>query len=286
MIKTIFYNLKRRIILFLTNRYINEYLSKLYIAEIHKRLRETNKNLYALDGYKVYSQNDEDGIIESIFRDIGIKNKLFCEIGIGDTIENNTHNLILSDWKGLWIDINAKHIKKLQKKIKKKQNKLDIFIKRITPDNINKVIISSNIMNRNMEIDFFSIDIDSYDLQCLENLDVISPRLICVEYNAKIRQKIKLDINKIKNFTWEYDDYFGSSLLSINSIMEKKQYKLIATNITGSNAFFVKNELIHLTKTKKQNIKDLYSPPNFELFNYSVTHAPTNKYLIDKLNEQ
>ena len=54
-------------------------MSKLYIAEIHKKLKETNKNLYALDGYKVYSQNDEDGIIESIFRDIGIKNKLLVE---------------------------------------------------------------------------------------------------------------------------------------------------------------------------------------------------------------
>ena len=67
--------------------------------------------------------------------------------------------------------------------------------------------------------------------------------------------------------------------------MRQKGYKLIATNITGSNAFFVKNELIHLTKTKDQTVEDLYSPPNFELFNYNVTHAPTNKYLVDKLNE-
>ena len=94
-------------------------MSKLYVAEIHKKLKETNKNLYALDGYKVYSQNDEDGIIESIFRDIGIKNKLFCEIGIGDTIENNTHNLLLNNWRGLWVDINKKYIKKLKITAKK-----------------------------------------------------------------------------------------------------------------------------------------------------------------------
>ena len=285
MIKTILYNLKKRISLFLTNRYIDEYLSKLYIAEIHKRLRDTNKNLYALDGYKVYSQNDEDGIINSIFNDIGVTNKLFCEIGIGDTVENNTHNLLLNDWTGLWIDINGKHIKKLKKKISKNQNKLDFIINKITPTNINQFIISSEKIRKNNEIDFFSIDIDSYDLQCLEQLDAITPRLICVEYNSKIRQNIKLKINEIKNFKWEYDDYFGSSLLSINSIMDKKGYKLVATNITGSNAFYVKKELSVLTKTNNQNIKDLYSPPNFELFNFNVTHAPTNKYLINKLNE-
>ncbi len=68
-------------------------------------------------------------------------------------------------------------------------------------------------------------------------------------------------------------------------MLEKKGYKLIATNITGSNAFFVKNELAKLTKTKNQTVEDLYSPPNYDLFNYNVTHAPTNKYLIDKLND-
>lgn len=285
MIKTIIYNLKRKIILFLNNRNINEYLSKLYINEIHKKLKDTNRNLYALDGYKIYSQNDEDGIIESIFKDIGIKNKLFCEIGIGNTIENNTHNLILNSWTGLWIDINPKFIIRLRNKIKKNSKILDLIISNITPHNINSIIRKSQKFNKITEIDFFSIDIDSYDLACIKELEILSPRVICIEYNSKVRPQSKIKINEIKNFKWEYDDYFGSSLKSIDEVMQKKGYKLIATNITGSNAFYIKNKLIELCKTKDQSLEDLYSPPNFELFNYSVTHATTNKYLIDKLNE-
>tara|TARA_B100000212_G_C27253706_1_gene481354 strand:- start:11 stop:868 length:858 start_codon:yes stop_codon:yes gene_type:complete len=285
MIKTILYNIKRRIILFLNNRYINEYLSKLYINEIHKKLKETNRNLYALDGYKIYSQNDEDGIIDSIFKDIGITNKLFCEIGIGNTIENNTHNLILNNWSGLWIDVNPKFINKLEKKIKKNSKALDLIVSKITPKNINSIIKKSQKFNKIKEIDFLSIDIDSYDIACIKELETLSPRLICIEYNSKIRPPTKLKINKIKNFKWEYDDYFGSSLRSIDEVMQKKGYKLIATNITGSNAFYLKNKLIIFSKTKDQTLEELYSPPNFELFNYSVSHAPTNKYLIDKLNE-
>ena len=72
----------------------------------------------------MYSQNDEDGIIESIFNDIGIKNKIFCEIGIGNCIENNTHYLLLKDWKGTWIDSRSKYIKKLKSKINPNQKKL------------------------------------------------------------------------------------------------------------------------------------------------------------------
>ena len=73
MFNTIFYNLIRKIKLFLTNKTNNEFLSKLYIEEIHKKLKKKNVNQYALKGFKVYSQNEEDGIIEAIFDDIGKK---------------------------------------------------------------------------------------------------------------------------------------------------------------------------------------------------------------------
>ena len=117
MFKTILFNLTRRLKLFLTNKTNNEFVSKLYIEEIHKRLEEKKVNQYALKGFKVYSQNEEDGIIEDIFNDIGIKNKIFCEIGIGNCIENNTHYLILKGWSGLWVDYKKKHISKLKRKL-------------------------------------------------------------------------------------------------------------------------------------------------------------------------
>ena len=100
----------------------------------------------------------------------------------------------------------------------------------------------------------------------------------------KVGKDVNADIKKINNFSWAYDDYTGSSLKSINEVLVKKGYTLIATNITGSNAFFVSNDLVIKCKTKGQTLNQLYSPSNYELFNYNVAHAPTNKYLIDKLN--
>ena len=288
MIKTILYNLVRKLKLFLTNKTNNEFLSKLYVEEIHKRIREKKVNQYALSGFKVYSQNEEDGIIEEIFNDIGTTNKIFCEIGIGDCVENNTHYLLLKDWEGIWIDARSKYINNLKRRINPNQKILNLEIKKIDKNNINDIVKETNIIKniKNKEIDFFSIDIDSYDIDCVKSLKVINPRLICIEYNSKFKENIKLDIKKIEDFTWKFDDYMGSSLKSINDIMIKKDYSLIATNITGSNAFFVRNDLVNKCKTYGQNLKELYSPPNFELFNYNVAHAPTNKYLIDKLNAE
>ncbi len=58
----------------------------------------------AAHGFKVYSQSDEDGIIETICNRLQLDGGTFVEIGCGNGHENNTHYLLLKDWKGIWID--------------------------------------------------------------------------------------------------------------------------------------------------------------------------------------
>jgi hypothetical protein len=59
-------------------------------------LQERLKNQLYLEryGYKVYSQNDEDGIIEEIFNRINTTNKVFVEFGVGNGLESNCHFLL------------------------------------------------------------------------------------------------------------------------------------------------------------------------------------------------
>src|SRR5712692_7083734 len=58
-------------------------------------------------GYKVYSQNDEDGIIAEIFRRIGTTSRTFVEFGVETGIECNTVKLLIEGWRGLWIEADA-----------------------------------------------------------------------------------------------------------------------------------------------------------------------------------
>src|SRR5437763_5778732 len=57
-------------------------------------------------GYKVYSQNDEDGIIAEIFRRIGTTDRSFVEFGVETGIECNTVKLLIEGWQGLWLAAN------------------------------------------------------------------------------------------------------------------------------------------------------------------------------------
>src|ERR1700758_747686 len=69
----------------------------------NKYRNETRLERY---GFKVYSQCDEDGIIQEIFNRIGLTSSTFVEFGVGNGLENNTLKLLLEGWSGLWIEGN------------------------------------------------------------------------------------------------------------------------------------------------------------------------------------
>jgi hypothetical protein len=57
------------------------------------KLKERLKNPLYLErfGYKVYSQNDEDGYIDEIFNRIKTTNKTFVKFGVQNGLESNCH---------------------------------------------------------------------------------------------------------------------------------------------------------------------------------------------------
>jgi len=266
-----------------------EISSKILIMKIKNEIKKNNLPSYILDGYKVYSQNDEDGIINSIFNDVGVDNKIFIEIGVGNGIENNTHNLLLQDWNGVWIDSSTNNISKIKKFIIE-NDKLIISNKRITMENINEVIETSLLKMSNYknekDVDFFSIDIDSIDIFCINKLEVVKPKVICIEYNSLFPPPMKITINNNYKEDWSHDDYHGASLSYICNILAKKGYKLVSCNITGLNAFFVNVEYHEKCKTKDLSPHQLYMPPNYNLFRNYQTHKPTLKFLKDKLDSR
>src|SRR5687768_16331789 len=135
-------------------------------------------------GGKIYSQNDEDGIIREIFHRIGTTNKIFVEFGIGNGLENNTLALLFDDWQGLWIDASSTSIANIRNHFSPviKSGKLKVTESFITMSNIND-LISSDITQS--EIDLLSVDIDGNDYHVLQAISCIRPRVIMIEYNAK-----------------------------------------------------------------------------------------------------
>jgi len=241
-------NFLKKLILKLSSRkeilQINKNLSNIIVNQIINSPKYQNKKNLLKHGYKVFSQQDEDGIIDEIFKRIGSGKKKFVEMGIETGIQCNTSNLLFQDWSGLWIECNEKSVEKIKENFSEyiKKN-LKVHCEKINPKNINDLL--SIYFERNEEIDLLSIDIGVHTFHVLEKIEVIKPRVVVVEYNAKYGPLIDWTVEYDINAEWDNTDYFGASLYSFEKMLKKKDYFLVGCNITGVNAFFVRKDQLN-----------------------------------------
>ncbi len=198
-------------------------------------------------GFRIFSQNDEDGILLFIFSVIGTKNKVFIEIGTGDGIECNCANLAINlGWHGIFIDGNEKALA-VGKEIYGIHPDTRIFpplfkAALVNRENINKIISDAGFKG---EVDFLSIDIDGMDYWIWEAIDCVDPRLVAVEINGKFGTR-SITVPYDSNWTYDsekYPHYHGASLTAFQKLAKKKNYRLIGTNRFGFNAFFLRNDI-------------------------------------------
>lgn len=228
-------------------------------------------------GYKVYSQSDEDGIIEEIFNRIGTKSKIFVELGVGNGTECNTHYLIHKGWSGLWIDGDKKMMKEAQNLFERPitKGRLRIHNEFINIKNVNEIIGGRNGING--EVDLLSIDIDGNDYWIWEKITCINPRVVVIEYNAKFPPNHEWIMKYNESHVWLRDDQQGASLKSLELLGQKMGYQLVGTNFTGINAFFVKVEMANDLFPKPAIAENLYNCTRWNI-QYSSGH-PSKKYI-------
>jgi hypothetical protein len=229
-------------------------------------------------GFKVYSQCDEDGIIQEIFNRIGLQSSTFVEFGVQNGLENNTLKLLLEGWNGLWIEGNERYVAQINKRFNDVLTAGRLRAKGafITRENINNLIGEYF----DGEIDLLSIDTDGNDVHILESIDVITPRVIVIEYNGKFPPPLNIAQRYDPEYRWNGSDYSGSSLVAITKVADRKGYSLVGCNIIGSNAFFVRNDLLGDRFEAPFTADNHYQPTRFFLLSTfpSGHHADWRPY--------
>ncbi len=209
-------------------------------------------------GFSVYSQNDEDGIIQEIFHRIGSRSKIFVEFGAGDGLQNNTAYLLMQGWNGLWIEGNRSCVKKIcnvyAKALSSSQLKIENTF--ITKDNID-CLISKHYTG---EIDLLSVDIDGNDYYVWQNIKCVNPRVVIAEYNGKFPPPCTYCMPYNEKHVWDGSDIMGMSLQCATDLAESLGYKLVGTNLSGVNAFFVRKDLVQDLFVCQSTAIHLYNP--------------------------
>src|SRR5258706_806953 len=173
-------------------------------------------------GYKIYSQNDEDGIIQEIFKRIGIDTATFIEFGVGVGIECNTAKLLVDSWKGLWIEANHDAVTLINRNILPSYGNLTVKEAKVTAENIND-LIGGYVTG---QVDLLSIDIDFNDYWIWKAINVIKPRVVVIEYNSALRPPLSLAVRYYADAGWDMTKYFCAFLLAVVRLWRGKRYKI------------------------------------------------------------
>jgi hypothetical protein len=216
-------------------------LAQLWADELAKPRHADPKRLLRY-GFKVYSQADEDGIIQEIFRRVGTTNRTFIEFGVEAGLECNTAKLLLEGWNGLWIEASSPYVAAIRNNARGyiEGSQLKLIESLVTAENINKLIASAGLGG---EIDLLGIDIDNNDYWVWKAIDAVNPRVVAIEYNPTLRPPLSLVVPYRPDAQWDGTNYFGASLEALVRLARSKGYRIVGCNISGGNAFFVRNDL-------------------------------------------
>jgi hypothetical protein len=109
--------------------------------------------------FRLWSQNEEDGIIVGLFEHAGTTNRRFVEIGSGRSGGNAALLAFECGWSGVMIDIVPEAIESLRRRFSHNPGVVGVAAA-VSPENINQLLADHGFTG---EVDLLSIDLDSYD---------------------------------------------------------------------------------------------------------------------------
>ena len=237
-------------------------------TERHWRLKvEGSCNPLLHKGQKFYSQNDEDGIISAIIGRINIGRGVFVDYGCGDGLENNTVQLLMRGWSGIWVGAADLSIR-----VPTSSRKLRFEQQWVTRDNCIDIIRRGIQAIGASDVNLISMDLDGNDWFIVQTIlqHGFQPDVFVVEYNGKFPLPIRFKIDYDPAHVWTGGDYWGASLQSFIDLFELFGFRLVCCNVTGANAFFVAGRHAHLFADVPADTGRLFMPPDY---NWSLQRA-------------
>ena len=197
--------------------------------------------------FSIFSQFGDDGIIQWLTQNLEIPNKTFIEFGVEDFSESNCRFLMMNDnWSGFVMDGSELNIKNLKSSYYYWKYELASKAVFINKDNINDLIQEQEF---NREVGLLHIDIDGNDYYIWDEINVIEPIIVIVEYNGIFGKDRSLSVIYDEDFIRNNSHYsyllFGSSIKSLYQLAEEKGYSFIGCNSGGNNAYFVRNDKLN-----------------------------------------
>ena len=243
---------------------ISHSTSQMLVADLsHSEAFKDPKRLESF-GYCCASQNEEDGMLQEVFRRIGITTSTFFEFGVGNGRQNCTLHFLLQGWKGWWIEIFEPKAAFIREYFKSaiEDGSLTFDTTFVSAENIEEICKQLQIPP---EIDLLSIDIDGNDYHVFEAMKSVQARVVVLEYNPRFPPPIKMVGAYDPEYVYAEHTYIGASLEALTALAESKGYQLVGCSISGVNAVFVRKDLAAGKFYEPATAASFYHPPRYQL---------------------
>ena len=196
--------------------------------------------------FRVFSQWGEDGIIQYLLARVPVDRPVFVEFGVESYRESNTRFLLENDhWEGLVIDSGRAHLDFLDEGELRWRYTIEGRSACLDRGNINEVIRDGGVEG---DIGLLSVDVDGNDYWILDAIEVVSPRILVVEYNSLFGAEAAVTVPYRPDFdrrTAHWSGlWYGASLAALDHLARSRGYQLVGCNRAGVNAFFVRNDVV------------------------------------------
>jgi hypothetical protein len=214
------------------------------LAEMNRGKRSGRLSDYE---FKVFSQWGEDGILQHLSTHLSIKNRTFIEFGVEDFFESNCRFLLMKDvWRGYVIDGSRTNIRRLRSSYFYWKYPLNAKAAFVTRENVNQLLEESGFER---DLGILSIDVDGMDYHLLEALEAWRAAIVVTEFNGLFGYDRAVTVPYDPHFQrsnahWS-NLYWGASLGAFQALLRGRGYALVGVNSMGSNAFFVRRELLN-----------------------------------------
>lgn len=215
-------------------------------------------------GSKTFSQNGEDGIIAEIFHRISASSRKFVEIGVGNGLENNTALLLAQGWSGWWVEGGSRNLEQVKLNLRApiRSGQLAVSPATVTAENAPGLLAGLGVP---AEFDLLSIDIDRNTYWIWAALDGLRPRAAVIEYNSIYPPSMDWKVEYRPDLSWNGTAYFGASLKALELLGRKLGYALVGCDLTGVNAFFVRDDLCAGKFAEPFTAENHYEPPRYRM---------------------
>ena len=199
-------------------------------------------------GFRVFSQDDEDGLILYLLAVVGIGTRQFVDIGAGNCVTaSNCANLALTlGFHGVFVDADPQRIDEGRAFYASHADTAPYPPKTVcsfaTRENVNDLIRGAGIDG---PIDVLSIDIDGNDHWIWRGVDVVQPSIVVIETHTEYGLD-DIESPYRPDFDWRKLDAgapLGASAVAMSRVGSELGYRLVGCNRYGFNAIFLRNGL-------------------------------------------